>query len=154
MKRIIIIFIIAFCLLNFTGISYSNEEPKKFGELWNSFSNIQKVTCILVMDYGITKGIDICLQGYQSYFSERGKGERWQLGLAGLSILNDYLEIRSTFDIEVISKVVTELYKDPANTYIWISDMYIIALRKVKGEDIEPLLQEARKKALLEELEK
>lgn len=149
MKKIIIIFMIVFCLLSFTGISYSNEEPKKFGELWNSFSNIQKITYILATDYGITKGIDICLMGYADYFIEReGKEKIKQIAIAGLSILNEYLEIRSPFDIEVISKVVTELYKDPANTYIWISDMYILALLKVKGESIESSLREAREKAL------
>lgn len=149
MKKIIIIFIIALCLLSFTGISYSNEEPKKFGELWNSFSNIQKNTYILATDYGITKGIDICLMGYVDYFIEReGKDKGEQIAIAGLSILNEYLEIRSTFDIEVISKVVTELYKDPSNIYIWISDMYILALLKVKGESIESSLREAREKAL------
>jgi len=140
---------IAFCLLSFTGISYSNEEPKKFGELWNSFSNIQKITYILATDYGITKGIDICLMGYADYFIEReGKEKIKQIAIAGLSILNEYLEIRSPFDIEVISKVVTDLYKDPANTYIWISDMYILALLKVKGESIESSLREAREEAL------
>lgn len=149
MKKIIIIFMIVFCLLSFTGISYSNEEPKKFGELWNSFSNIQKITYILATDYGITKGIDICLMGYADYFIEReGKEKIKQIAIAGLSILNEYLEIRSPFDIEVISKVVTELYKDPANTYIWISDMYILALLKIKGESIESSLREAREKAL------
>jgi len=151
MKRIIIILIIAVCLLSFTGISYSNEGPKKYGELWNSFSNIQKITYILATDYGITKGIDICLKGYGDYFIEReGKEKRKQIAIAGLSILNEYLEIRSPFDIEVISKVVTELYKDPANIYIWISDMYILALLKIKGESIESSLREAREKALYE----
>ena len=149
MKKIIIIFIIALCLLSFTGISYSNEEPKKFGEAWNSFSNIQKITYISAIDHGITKGISICLMGYTDYFIEReGKDKQKQIAIAGLSILNEYLEIRSTFDIEVISKVVTELYKDPANTYIWISDMYILALLKVKGESIESSSREAREKAL------
>lgn len=149
MKKIIIVFVIVFCLLSFTGINYSNEEPKKYVELWNSFSNIQKITFILAMDYGIIKGIDICLTGYTDYFIEReGKEKIKQIAIAGLSILNEYLEIRSPFDIEVISKVVTELYKDPANSYIWISDMYILALLKVKGESIESSLREARERAL------
>lgn len=149
MRKIIIIFMIVFCLLSFTGINYSNEEPKKYVELWNSSSNIQKITFILAMDYGITKGIEICSNGFAYYFSEReGEEKGKQIFITALSILNEYLEIRSTFDIEVISKVVTELYKDPANSYIRISDMYILALRKVKGENIESLLRESREKAL------
>lgn len=151
MKRIIIIFIIAFCLLSFMEISYSNEEPKKHGELWDYLSDIQKITFILAIDYGITKGIEICMIGYGSYYFEREteEEERKQIAIVGLTILNEYLEIRSPFDLEVISKAVTDLYKDPTNTYIPVDDMYILALRKLKGEDIEPLLREARKEALL-----
>lgn len=47
-----------------------------------------------------------------------------------------------------ITKVMTDLYKDPANTRISISTMIDIAYQKFKGENIELLLQEARKKAL------
>lgn len=47
-----------------------------------------------------------------------------------------------------IVNVVTNLYKDPANTYIPIFKMIEFAYQKLKGEDMEPLLQEARKKAL------
>lgn len=147
MKKTIIILMIAVCLLSFTGIYYSNEEPAKYGELWDSFSNIQKCTCLLGIDKGIIKGIDICLKGYGSYFSEReGEEKIKQIAITGLTILHEYLELHSTWDLEVISKVVTDLYKDPANTYIWISDMYIIALLKLKGESIESLLREAREK--------
>lgn len=46
-----------------------------------------------------------------------------------------------------IIKVMTDLYKDPANTRISISTMIDVAYQKLKGEDIEPLLQEVRKEA-------
>lgn len=41
-----------------------------------------------------------------------------------------------------------DLYKDPANTYIKLAPIIEIACQKLKGEDVEPLLQKARKEAL------
>ena len=58
------------------------------------------------------------------------------------SFINDH--------VDAILKVMDDLYKDPANTYIIANSIIEIACQKLKGEDIEPLLQEARKKALLE----
>jgi len=49
---------------------------------------------------------------------------------------------------ETFINVISDLYKDPANTYIPISNMCIIASRKIRGETIEALLREAREKAL------
>jgi len=47
-----------------------------------------------------------------------------------------------------IINAMTELYKDPANTYITYFIMIEIAYQKLKGKNIEPLLREARKEAL------
>lgn len=52
------------------------------------------------------------------------------------------------FDDEAIRNVMTDLYEDPANTYISFYDMGGIAYRELKGESIESLLREAREKAL------
>lgn len=68
--------------------------------------------------------------------------------LMGTDILHKHLNLSELFDLEVISKVVTDLYKDLANTYISIVDMYILAIRKLKGESIESSLRELREEAL------
>jgi len=155
MKKIIIIFIIAFCLLSFMEISYSNEKNLKYGDLWNSFSNIQKSTYLLGIHHGIMKGISECIDDYCSYFSEKKRGLNYEkeklelMAIIGLGSLHKYLEFSSLFDLEIVSNVVTDLYKDPANTYIFIADIYFITLRKLKGENIESSLRELREKALL-----
>ena len=157
MKRkyyLLVLFLVAVCLLSFIGVSYSNEEPKKYGELWDGLSDIQKATFVVAMDSGITKGFELCMIGYADYFSKRVYEERYQAGITYLTAFNNYLDLRSPLDLEVISKVITELYKDPANIYIRVEDMYIIALHEMKGEDVEPLLREAREKALQEFKEK
>jgi len=71
------------------------------------------------------------------------------MAIIGLGSLHKYLEFSSLFDLEIVSNVVTDLYKDPANTYIFIADIYFITLRKLKGENIESSLRELREKALL-----
>ena len=66
------------------------------------------------------------------------------------------MAVRKMFDLyeficghyEAVQTVMDDLYKDPANTYIQFSSMCEIACQKLKGEDIEPLLRKARKKAL------
>jgi len=48
----------------------------------------------------------------------------------------------------VLENVITSLYEDPANTYIDFYELADIAMKKLKGQDIEQLLREARKEAL------
>lgn len=160
MKRkyyLLVLFLVAVCLLSFIEVSYSNEEPKKYGEFWNSLSDIRKATFVLAMDYGIIKGFELCIIGCMGYYfpkSTQGyigiQEEEERAAIAYLAAFNDYLDLRLSLDLEVIPKVITELYKDPANIYIRVEDMYIIALHEIKGEDVEPLLRKAREKVLQE----
>ena len=50
--------------------------------------------------------------------------------------------------LKTFINVISDLYKDPANAYIPIENMCIIASRKIRGEPIDSLLGELRKKAL------
>jgi hypothetical protein len=86
-----------------------------------------------------------------SYSKEKGvttEKER-EIYLDILKYLKEYGEKLSLnyddFGIEAISKVMTDLYKDPANTYISEDYMYFLAIQRLKGEDVELLLRKARK---------
>ena len=46
---------------------------------------------------------------------------------------------------ETIIRVMDDLYKDPANTYIDWCLICLVACQKLKGEDVEPLLEGFRK---------
>jgi len=50
--------------------------------------------------------------------------------------------------LKTFIKIMNDLYKDPANTYIPNANMCLIASRKLRGEPIESLLREFREKAL------
>jgi len=50
------------------------------------------------------------------------------------------------YEPDAIRDVMTNLYSDPANTYIRYDSMVYIARDKLSGKDIEPLLRSAREK--------
>jgi len=126
------------------------EEPYNYGKIWNSWSDYMRSI--------YTMGLKDGLQDQFSFsFIAR-------LMMEENNVLDKYFkdsEVIKTektrnrtlwdfimFDDKAIRNVMTDLYKDPANVYIEFSSMCLIAYHKLKGEDIEPLLQEARKKAL------
>ncbi len=51
-------------------------------------------------------------------------------------------------DVAVLSNVLSELYNDPANSFIEIGDMARIARDKIQGESVDNKLLKARKKVL------
>ena len=139
MKKIIIISIIAFCLLSFVEFSCLAEEPLTHGDFWNVSSFMEKVNYITGFRMGILK----CVLKLGP-LTPRAKGS--DLSIAFDELLDLYGFIREHLD--AIITVMDDLYKEPANTYIQFELICEIACEKLKGEDIEPLLREARKKAL------
>jgi len=114
------------------------KEPSSPGETWNAFSVVNKRVYITGFSEGITLSMTK-LVPVTARYSDRGKG------FGELCDLSNFLKGNH---LVAIVKVIDDLYKDPANTYIPAGYMIEIACQKLKGEDIEPLLQEARKKAL------
>ena len=144
MKRTVIIFIIALCLLCFMEISClaSAEELPSSGEAWNMFSVTTKRAFMIGFQGGIAMSfskVDPIVVGCSADSVEM---KVWVELVNLFNFINEH--------VDAILKVMDDLYKDPANTYIIANSIIEIACQKLKGEDIEPLLQEARKKALLE----
>ena len=177
MKRVIIIFIIAVCLLSFVGKSCLAKDLFNYAELWNSLSSYEKGILIL----GVGSGIEKCVKDYIDWFSsfvkdegiknekkemklenwlnleitEKGikKGEEDTKREVGIYLLEYQVEYYRTFlwdesDSVAQIRITSELYEDPANAYIPIADMYFLAFRKLIGESIESSLRELREQAL------
>lgn len=151
MKRIIIIFIIVCCLLNFTGIScLAQENLLNFGEFWLRLSLLDRTIYIS----GFVSGIDLCILKFSPILTSETKVDF--LTYEERDTILKLIDLRSYFwglagdvdGVKNIINIVTDLYKDPANTYIPACKMIEFAYQKLKGEDIEPLLREAREKAL------
>ncbi|GAH94936.1 unnamed protein product, partial [marine sediment metagenome] len=130
MKKIIIIYIIAFCLLSFMEISFLAEEPFNYGEFWNSISDREK-TIFLV---GMTEGISYSTSYYTTNLlgSLKTEEERTEELTKILDVLI-FLPFSLTSNREVIKNIISDLYKDPANAYISIFYMSYLAYRKLKG---------------------
>ena len=131
MKKIAIIFMVVVCLISFTGISSLSKEHPIAGEVWNdiSMADIYK---------------NIFLQGIAGGFILAGTVTATATSTTGLlSDWNNFILQNN----ETIIRVMDDLYKDPANTYIDWCLICLIACQKLKGEDVELLLQAFRKLA-------
>jgi len=124
MKKIIIIFIIVFCLSSFMKIPCLTKEHPIAGEVWNdiNMSDIYK---------------NIYLQGIAGGFILSAT-------ISSITELKDWNNFILQNN-ETIIRVMNDLYKDPANTYIDWCLICLIACQKLKGEDTEQLLKDFRK---------
>lgn len=61
------------------------------------------------------------------------------------SAYNNVRDYYFKFDQESVGSVMTELYDDPANAYIFWQSMFLIAYHKIHGNEINAFLEEARK---------
>lgn len=61
---------------------------------------------------------------------------------------NVRLKTVTLYDENKIIDVITNLYKDPANSYIWFNDMVYIARDSLSGKDVSKAILEARKAAI------
>ena len=153
MKKIIIIFIIALCLLSFIEISCFANGSGSPGEFWNSLDDKNKEVYI----WGIREGIVMCIEQITERFLVPASKNKENIAIIE-AILEDYYQFVMLFRaddyettlnlLKTVVNIVSNLYKDPANTYVNISDMCFLASRKLRGEPIDSLLGELRKKAL------
>mgnify|MGYP001025139153 CR=1 FL=1 len=150
MKKIIIISIIVFCLLSFIEISCLANP--NYGEFWASIDEESKMAYVA----GVREGVQMCLLQLMDYSPPQSTNKEAVAKFA-TTLENNYNfislftkdEMEKTPNLlKTFTKVIDDLYKDPANTYIPIANMCTIASRKLRGEPINPLLGELRKKAL------
>ena len=148
MKKITIIFIIVICLLSFAGAS----SLAKNSDVWNPLKDFDKEVLVFGVRQGAWMFIEQVADCRPIQFANS------ELEAKFMAFYKDALNFTNLFstgnkekDIDLwksLVKVIDDLYKDPANSYIPIANMCLIASRKLRGEPIEPLLQEARKEAL------
>jgi hypothetical protein len=145
MKRVIIIFIIVVCLLSFVEISCLAQES--WGKAWNSISYLEKQFYLV----GMMDGLIMCISDFYistgSYIVELEDYEERMILTASMARSNDLLGL-ITSSSEAIINIMNDLYEDPANIFIIYRDIFILSCQKLKGENIEPLLQKARERAL------
>ena len=72
--------------------------------------------------------------------------------LVGSNFIDEYFLYDKFFSSnrDAIIEVVSELYEDPANNFIYVSNMCFLAYRKLNGESIETLLRKLREEECME----
>lgn len=148
MKKISIIFIIVICLLSFIEVSCLANASDD----WNYMNYTDKVVYL----WGVRSGVSMCIKQIADYppsqfTNKKDEAKFYALLKDNFNFINLFVtgDKKKTADLlKTFINVISDLYKDPANTYIPIENMCIIASRKLRGESIESLLRELREKAL------
>jgi hypothetical protein len=148
MKKITIIFIIVICLLSFLGTS-SLAKPS---ETWNLLKDFDKGVLVFGVRQGAWMFIEQVADCRPIQFANS------ELEAKFMAFYKDALNFTNLFSTgnkeesidlwKSLVEVIDDLYKDPANSYIPIANMCLIASRKLRGEPIESALRELRKDAL------
>ena len=170
-NNIVLVFLILVLGLTSSICSLSKQhESYNYRELWNSWTDNHRNIYLWGLRDGLleqpTANPLSLLVNYEIYdnYIKRGK----PIVLYIDSYLHEYSkEIREVIKkerakawdtiiafgspkipLETIRDVMTDLYKDPANSFISLSDMSFLAFWKLKGESVETVLIVLRKKAL------
>ena len=137
-KRIVFAFIIVFFLIYFMNIFCFAEEINKPGDVWNSILKFDTICGVKISDSIKTIYIRVMVQGMDI------------TSTLGFTVeVENTIKIKDQADfiikhIEEIRNIMDDLYRDPANVNITIGWMCIIACDKLKGEDVEGLIQDVR----------
>jgi hypothetical protein len=136
MKRIVFTFIIVFFLIYFMNLFCLAEDISKPGDMWNGILEFDRICGHKISDImkglyirGMAQGMDITLS----------------LGLTDEDVEKIYDQALFIVNhIEEIINIMDDLYRDPANVNIATGWMCIIARSKLKGEDVEDMMRDAR----------
>ena len=172
MKKIIIILIILFCLFSFMeSFCIANERPN-YKKIWDSWKEYEKYVYLWGLrdglgeqptastrslfinpecttqsdwDYSFSRLLYLMDLGYSDETREAIEEEIRKERTKAWGLIIEFCSPK--IPIEVIRDVTTDLYKDPANSYIYIADMCYLAFWKIKGKDVNPILIKLREKA-------
>lgn len=126
--------LMAFLFLLCTPTAFAQDKPTKYGEIWASLSDSQKFMYLQGYRDGINATVSV---GF--IFTQDCPGQPpYKMNQVSKKVLPD-------FDNTTITKVMTDIYKDPANVFIPFSAMVGFANNKLNGENIEEKLRTIRK---------
>ena len=115
-----------------------NEEKFTWGEMWLTMDSADKVIFFMGVREGmIYSSLDLFTE--VSTLSNTQKELLLSISWKKLSGLQQ--------NLKVLIDMITSLYKSPENSYIRFSTMIDIAIKKLKGESIDKLLEKRRKEA-------
>jgi hypothetical protein len=126
--------------LLFGALPLLAEEPYNYGEIWKAWDPAARSAYI-------SGYVDGCSLTYLAASAWLPGGEAFRKPESG-RVKRVTEECFLVFENDSISKVMTDLYNDPANVFILHSSMILIARDKLRGDDVENKLKEARRYAI------
>ncbi len=135
--KIRILFLIVF-LLTIPNIVLA-EVPANQSKYWQSLTANERTYYLYGHQDGIYKNF---FEMFDIISKPLDKSESYKLNQLFTEMIIDYKVI----DVTVLSNVISDLYNDPANSYIEVGDMTRIARDKIQGKSVDNKLLEARRR--------
>lgn len=129
-----------FCFAVTCSPAFSDDVPD-YGKIWKIWGKEGQAAYL----YGFVDGGGRAMQATMlQIIASNQRGDK---------IPDDFYEsIRiktaTLYDGDKLIDIMTNFYKDPANSYIWFDDMVYIARDSLSGKDITATILEARKSAI------
>ncbi|MFY9610604.1 MAG: hypothetical protein WAU45_18585 [Blastocatellia bacterium] len=116
-------------LISSTGIGQT--QPGRYGDLWLRLSDNEKYFYVTGYEEGISSFLG------ESIVALAGCDCREPKEAALNRIQGTFQSVRVDLDSGTVAKVMTDIYKDPANVFIMFPQMVRLAIDKLKGKNIE-----------------
>jgi hypothetical protein len=110
------------------------DEPYDYAARWNTWDVYTRTAYVI----GVTEGIST------AFFTTKGNLTKKPTPKEELLIM-DILNFGSGIERKKIIEVMTDLYQDPANSYIETTKIFLYAQERIKGKDISRALENARR---------
>jgi hypothetical protein len=133
-RNAVILAVIGYIILIFAPINVLGADPYNYADLWRSWSIVTREAYISGMHDGIFRATSKTLRAVTP--------KQWE----EVRIIWEPLFLRNTRS--QICNVITDLYNDPANAFIFTCDMVFLARDKIEGKDITEGIMDARKDAI------
>ena len=130
--------IVHLLLLLLPFLAYA-EAPDNFAKYWKFLTPGEKVAYLNGYEAGISKAFSETILVLKSPEYKTNVPVRDQFPMLNIFLVED---------IDILSRVISNLYEDAANSYIQIDDMIHVAIDMISGKPTENSLQKARSKAL------
>lgn len=133
-------FLICSCLVPLICSSaFGQSQPTRYGNIWLEFTQKEKYLYLSGYQEGIATFLGESIPQMAGCECREPKE-------AGLNrVQHTFRSVRVDFDLETVAKVMTDIYKDPANVFIMFPQMVRLAADKLKGKDIGQDIIETRK---------
>lgn len=124
-------FLICICLVLLSCSSgFGQAQPTRYGDIWSDLSRNEKYLYLTGYQEGIATFLGESIP-------QMARCECREPKEAGLNrVQHAFQAVRVDFDLETVAKVITDIYKDPANVFIMFPQMVRLAVDKLKGKDI------------------